>query len=158
MMAQFFLEEDIETVVGPEKGAVLLSHDVAIHLTRLKGDEVISVSADKDGNDGFVFTDLHASFVEGRRVLVVEDILTTGTSARKTVHLTRNMGGSVIGIGALCNRGGVMPKDVGNVPVLHSLINLDLESWPEGECKLCEQDIPINTNVGHGAEFLARQK
>ena len=97
-------------------------------------------------------------FLPGRRVLVVEDVLTTGGSAKKVVELARAAGGKVIGLGVLCNRGGVTPHDVGDVPQLFALTNIPLEVWMEGDCPLCKQGVPVNTDIGKGREFLARQR
>ena len=91
------------------------------------------------------------------RVLVVEDILTTGGSVKKVIEATRAIGGEVVGLGVLCNRGGITSHDVGDVPKLFALVNVTLESWTEAECPLCAKGIPINTDVGKGRDFLARK-
>lgn len=88
----------------------------------------------------------------------MEDVLTTGGSVKKVVEATRAIGGKVIGLGALCNRGGITPQEVAEVPKLVALVNMRLEAWDEKDCPLCEQNIPINTDVGKGREFLARKK
>ncbi len=91
-----------------------------------------------------------------KKVLVVEDILTTGGSVKKVVEATRAIGSTVIGVGALCNRGGVTAKELGEVPQLFALINVQLDAWDEKACPLCAKKIPINTEVGKGQEFLAK--
>jgi orotate phosphoribosyltransferase len=63
----------------------------------------------------------------------------------------------VVGLGVLCNRGGVKPEDVGNPPELFALANVKLDAWDEADCPLCDQDIPINISVGKGREFLAKK-
>lgn len=95
--------------------------------------------------------------IAGKKVLVVEDILTTGGSVKKTVEAVRAIGGEVAGVAALCNRGGVTAEDIGDVPELFSLVNITLESWEASECPLCAQGVPINTSVGKGKEFLSQQ-
>jgi hypothetical protein len=49
-------------------------------------------------------------------------------------------------------------KDVAGVPKLTALVNVKLDAWDEATCPLCEQNVPVNTNVGKGREFLARRK
>jgi orotate phosphoribosyltransferase len=88
----------------------------------------------------------------------VEDVLTTGGSARRVVEATRAIGGKVVGLGVLCNRGGVTPQDVANVPELFALVNVKMNAWDEAECPLCAQGVPINTDVGKGREYLARKQ
>lgn len=100
----------------------------------------------------------YAELVSGKNVLVVEDVLTTGGSAKKVIEATRFAGGNVIGLGVLCNRGGITPEDVGNPPKLFSLLNLKLDAWDEKDCPLCAENIPINIVVGKGKEYLARKK
>ncbi|HDH31440.1 MAG TPA: phosphoribosyltransferase [Candidatus Wolfebacteria bacterium] len=156
-VGSFIKVVDIEVVVAPAIGGVILSQWVADHLTYLKGRQVFSVYAEKIGDKNFIIKRGYDKLIPGKSVLVVEDILTTGASAKKVVELTRAIGGNVVGLGVLCNRGGITPKDVGDVPELFALINIELDSWDEKDCPLCEQKIPINTDVGKGREFLKRK-
>lgn len=91
----------------------------------------------------------------GKNVLVVEDILTTGTSARNTIETARLLGCEIIGLGVLCNRGSVTREMVGNPPELFALMDVKLDSWPAEECPLCAKKVTINTTVGKGGDFLA---
>jgi len=89
---------------------------------------------------------------------VVGDVLTTGGSAKKVVEATRALGGNIVGLGVLCNRGGITPQDVADPPKLFALVNVKLDAWDEAGCPLCAQNVPINTDVGKGREFLARKR
>jgi len=93
-----------------------------------------------------------------KKILVVEDVLTTGDSARKVIEVTRALEGKVVGLGVLCNRGKVTEADVISVPRLTALLEVELAMYDAKTCPLCEQDIPINTDVGKGREFLAKQR
>jgi len=155
-LAENFLDHNVEIVIAPAVGAIILSQWVAHHLTSLSGKEVFAVYADKENGD-FTIKRGYDKFVTGKRVLVIEDILTTGSSVRKVVKETKKIGGNIVGLGALCNRGGVTPKDVGYVPELYPLMRTKLDTWDEAECMRngpCAQGIPINTDVGKGKEFL----
>lgn len=149
-------EEKVQVVVGPEKGGIILSHRVADHFRTL-GDEVVSVFAEKTGDGGFTFSRGYEKYVTGKNVLIVEDILTTGGSVKEVVELVRSHGGNVVGVAAICNRGGVSEKDIGNVPRLASLETVELPSWGEKECPLCKEGVPVNTDVGKGKAFLERK-
>ena len=81
-----------------------------------------------------------------------------GGPARKVVEARGAIGGKVVGLGVLCNRGGITPQDVADVPRLDALVNIKLEAWDEATCPLCERNVSVNTDVGKGREFLARQK
>ncbi len=109
---------------------------------------------------GFVLKRGYDKFVSGKRVLIVEDILTTGGTVMEIIKTTRAVGGIVQGVGALCNRGGIT-KEYLDVPKLHCLVDLPLETWTKEECMRtgpCSEGIPVNTQVGKGAAFLARQQ
>ena len=154
--AQKFEVDDVEVVIAPAVGGVILSQWTAHHLSLIYHRQVFGVYAEKSENgDTFVIKRGYDKLITGKNALVVEDVLTTGGSAKKVVEATRAIGGNVIGLGALCNRGGITPKDVADIPKLIALANVKLDSWDEETCPLCEQNIPINTDVGKGREFLA---
>ena len=120
--------------------------------------EVFGVYAEKSENgDAFVIKRGYDKLIAGKNVLVVEDVLTTGGSAKKVVEATRAIGGNVVGLGVLCNRGGITLQDAPDVPKLNALVNVKLDAWDETSCPLCEQNVPINVDVGKGREFLARK-
>jgi orotate phosphoribosyltransferase len=146
-------ELQVQAVVGPAIGGVILAHCVAKHLAFDSPDTVRSLFADKEG-DGFVIRRGYDRFVADKRVLIVEDILTTGSSVRGTVKAVRDVGGMVVGVAALCNRGRVTAEQL-DVPQLHCLVEMNLETWASDECPLCAAHEPINTKVGHGAEYVA---
>ncbi len=164
-IAEYFfyhVSKDIHVVIAPAIGDVILSQWVTDHLTYLKGGpyggRVLSVYAEK-AEDGktFIIKRGYDKLIPGKKVLVVEDILTTGGSAKKVIEATRALGGNVVGLGVLCNRGGITPQDVGYVPELFALVNIKMDSWEKKDCPLCKKDIPVNTDVGKGREFLANK-
>lgn len=148
----------IKVVAAPAVGGVILSQWTAYWLSKLRGETILAVFAEKS-EDGktFIFKRGYADSIAKRGILVVEDVLTTGGSARKVVEAVRNLEGDVVGLGVLCNRGGITAEDVGNVPEIFALIDLDFESWDKADCPLCAQKVPINTEVGKSREFLARK-
>ncbi len=155
-IAERFVGKNVGAVVGPATGGIILSQWVAYHLSEFEGREVYGAYADKDG-DGFAIKRGYDEIIKGKNVLVVEDLVTTGGSLRKTIGAVRIAGGNVIGAVAVCNRGNVTQEAVGNPPEFISLLTVQLEQWPESSCELCERGIPINTDVGHGKDFLARK-
>ena len=158
-IAERFAPDKVEVVIAPAIGGVILSQWTAYHLTKMNGYEVLGVYAEKsEGRNAFVIKRGYDKIVAGKNVLVVEDVLTTGGSAKKVVEATRALGGNIVGLGVLCNRGGITPEDVANPPKLFELVNVRLDAWDEKECPLCLQNVPINTDVGKGAEFLARNQ
>jgi orotate phosphoribosyltransferase len=138
-----------EVVCGPALGGIILAQWTAHHLGAL------AVYAEKVGGT-LALRRGYDRLVAGRRVLVVEDVLNTGGSVRDAVAAVRAAGGTMVGVAALCNRGGVTATDL-QVPALLSLLELSLESWEAAACPLCRDGVPVNTAVGKGREFLAAQ-
>ena len=156
-IAERFQDDIVEVVVAPAVGGVILSQGVARHLTRMTGQKVLSIYADKvEGSNGLVIKRGYEKFVPSKRVLVVDDVLTTGGSVKRLVDLVRILGGVVVGVGVLCNRGNVQPSDIGT-PKLEALISVQMATYDEAGCLLCAQGVPINTEVGEGMKFLARK-
>lgn len=155
-IAERFKDAGVEAVIGPAIGAAILSQWTAYHLCELTGREVYGVYADKDGQGGFIIKRGYDQVVKGKKTLVVEDLVTTGGSLRKVVEASRAAGADVVGAIAICNRGDVTRENVGNPPIFDQLLNVHLDSWEAAECELCEGDIPVNTDIGHGKDFLAK--
>ena len=91
--------------------------------------------------------------------MVVEDVLTTGSSAAATVKAVERAGGVVVGLGVIAN-GDNVTADVCGVSTLRSLVNINRDIFSEEACAaygLCAKGIPINTEFGHGKLFLARR-
>ena len=76
------------------------------------------------------------------KAVVVEDVVTTGGSAREVVDLVRAGGGTVVGVGALIDRSDPEnPPDL-TVP-LKALLKVPATSWEPGECPLCADGAPV---------------
>lgn len=76
---------------------------------------------------------------EGARVLIVEDVVTTGGSVAEVVALVREAGGVPVAVASIIDRGG--PKSF-DIP-LHPLLRLEVESWEAAECGLCASEVPL---------------
>jgi len=117
-----------EVVVGPALGAVVWAHEMARALG-LPG----MFTERKDGEmclrRGF-------QLEPGTRVLVVEDVLTTGGSAREVIRLLRSMQVEVTGVGAILNRSGKNPFE-GDGLDLFCLTEVEAKAWKPDDCPLC---------------------
>ncbi|MFA5173032.1 MAG: phosphoribosyltransferase family protein [Candidatus Paceibacterota bacterium] len=161
VIAEQFANDGVEVVIAPAIGGVILSQWIAHHLSEITGREVFGVYAEKkEGviDAGFIIKRGYDKIVAGKNVLVVEDVLTTGGSARAVIQATRALDGNVVGLGVLCNRGGITLEDISNPPKLFALVNIKLDAWDEANCPLCAKKIPINTDVGKGMEYLKEKK
>ena len=159
-LASHFFGKEIDAVAGPEKGGIILAQWTAYHLNRLlrkakKQKRVAALYVEKEGS-GFVLRRGYDKLVRGKKVLLVEDIITTGGSIKAVVEAVRAAGGEVVGIGALCNRGESTAETLA-VPELQTLIRLRLPSYEEKDCPMCARNMPVNTELGHGWEYLERK-
>src|SRR5262245_6448377 len=78
----------------------------------------------------------------GEPVLVVEDVFTTGKSTREAAAAVEAAGARVVAVGSIVDRG--LPPGSFRVPA-RSLLSLSVPSWPEAECPLCRQGVPVDS-------------
>jgi orotate phosphoribosyltransferase len=122
-------------VAGPTTGGVILSFEVA----RLLGIKAVIAEKPEDGSPGREFR-RGFDIGPGDRVLVVDDVLTTGGSIRDVLDAVRARGAEAVGVGVLVDRTGGR-TDFG-VPFA-AAISLDIASWPPGDCPLCARGEPL---------------
>jgi orotate phosphoribosyltransferase len=151
-IAERFAADQIEVVLAPALGGIILTQWIAHHLQALTGKTVLALFAEKaETPDGFVLKRGYEKLITGKRTLIAEDILTTGGSVKKVVSLADKLGAQVVAVAALCNRGGIQPAEIG-APVLFSLVEISLNSWSAQDCPLCKQGVPIHQSLGKGAK------
>jgi orotate phosphoribosyltransferase len=158
MMAQLCAELDVETVAAPALGGIILSQWVGYHLTQLKQKPVKAVYAEKDGNSGFKFTRGYDQYIRNKKVLVLEDLTTTGGSVKTVVDSVRSYDGQVVGVCVMVNRN---PQEVNSElfdAPFFALGELEAEAYEEDKMPAELRQRPINTQLGHGAEYLAHKK
>ena len=132
-MAEKFKDANIETVVGPVTGGILLAHETGKAL----GTRAIFTERE-NGKMTFRrgFT-LH----EGERVLIVEDIVTTGGSIREVIDVVKEHGGIPVAVSMLVDRSGGKAT-FGDVPST-ALLHMDVQTYKPEECPLCQAGIPM---------------
>lgn len=157
LFAEKYQNMGIDVVAGPAVGGIILSQWVAYHLSKLKNKEILSVFAEKDNQKNQILDRGFDKLVKGKKVLVVEDFTTTGGSVKKVVDEVKRNGGKVIATCVILNR---EPDKVNSDSIGAPFDSLDVfivQSWGEEECPMCEKKVPINTEVGHGKEFLQKK-
>ncbi len=123
----------VQVVAGPTTGGVILAYEVG----RLLG--VRGIFAEKDDAGGRSFQ--RGFRIEpGERVLVVDDILTTGGSIREVLDAVAKPGGEAVGVGVLADR--TAGKVDFGVP-LYACLSLEIESYPPDDCPLCRAGLPL---------------
>ncbi len=157
-IAEDFMPLTIDTVVGPENGAVKYAEYTTMHLARISKRPIAMVRARKvpDGKKLFYIADEDMQHIVNKKILVVEDVFTTGENAAKVIALIRSCNGIVIGVGGVWNRGNVTARDLG-VDIFISQINEQYPSYEPGEpCPGCREKIPYNMEWGHGKNLVGK--
>ncbi|MFA9288711.1 MAG: orotate phosphoribosyltransferase [Weeksellaceae bacterium] len=154
MFAEHFKDLDIDVVVAPALGGIILSQWTAHHLSALKNKEILGVYTEKDADKNQVFTRNYDKLVTGKNVLVIEDLTTTGGSVKKVVDTVRATGGTVAAVGVMVNRNPAEVKSEMFDAPFHALGVLEVSAVDEADCELCKTNVPINTNVGHGKKYM----
>jgi|ERR1700730_323320 len=133
MIAERFRTLQPELVAGPTTGGIILAYEVARQLG------VDAVYAERGESGGRV---LRRGFeIQPRtRVLVVDDVVTTGASVAETQGCIANAGGVVIGIGVLADR--TAGRTATDVPFF-ACLTLDFPSYPPDACPLCAAGTPV---------------
>lgn len=154
MLAELNKDIEVDMVVGPAVGGIVLSTWTAQHLSELQGKKVLSIFTEKTPDNGQVLKRGYDALVKGKRVLAVEDTVTTGDSVKKTIDAVTAAGGNVVQLSLIMNRDPAhINQETFGVPI-SSLISLPMESWGEDEVPDWLKKIPTNTTVGHGAKYF----
>lgn len=132
-LAAKFTHLKISCIVSPALGGLIIGHEVARALgTR-------AIFAERDAARAMILR-RGFSLSAGERVLVVEDVWTTGGSTRETMGVVSAAGGQVVAAAAIIDRsGGAL--DLG-VPA-EALLRMPVASWASADCPLCRQGIPV---------------
>ncbi len=130
---------EIDVVVAPAVGAVVLGFAVALSAGAR------SIFAERE--DGGMRLRRGFTVVPGERALVVEDVITTGTSAKEIFQLLGAAGAEALGVAALVDRSST---DVGFA--LRSVLRVEAVSWAPERCPLCRRGVALDSP---GSKFLS---
>jgi len=132
-LAKLYKDSGVDVVIGPAIGAILISYEVSRHLG------TPNIFAERDG-DGVMTLRRSFEITKGQKVLVVEDVVTTGGSVREVIKLVKEAGGEIVGVGSIVDRTGGK-VDFG-VPY-KAVLSVEVESFEPDNCPICAQGIPV---------------
>jgi len=131
-LAKKFISEKPTAIVAPALGGVLVSYEVAraigcrsLFTERDDGKMALRRGFQLDGSD---------------RVIVVEDVITTGGSTKEVMDVVKEKGARVIGVGSIIDRSSAA-IDFG-VPCA-SLLKIEVKTYKPEECPLCKAGAPV---------------
>ncbi len=132
MISSHFSKQNIQVVAGPTTGGIILAFEVAKQLG------IRGIFAEKEGT-GRIFR-RGFTINSGERVLVVDDVLTTGGSINEVIAAVKDRGGIVVGVGVLVDRS---EKEVDfGVPFFSCHRAVAITYTPQN-CPLCAAKMPL---------------
>ena len=165
-LSQRLRKHDPDLVIGPESLGRTLAGYTAMY-SRLTGLAVwcdIKEEKDSAGNTVRKWAEFSTKFDFGRlitpgmRVVVVDDLITTGCSIKLTADLISSLGGKVVAAGAVARREPDIGAEQCGVPALEVLVEVEgFVTFTESECQAfgpCAERVPMVLRPGHGHEWI----
>ncbi len=131
-MQIFFKDYEIDTVLSPALGGIIVGQEVARQLNKR------SIFAERE--DSKLTLRRGFSLLEGERVLICEDVVTTGGSVFELIDIVKNSGALLVGVGMIVDRSN--GKVQFGVPQVSS-VQLEVVSYLPEECPLCKQGLEV---------------
>lgn len=131
-LARKFKGLEIDVVIAPAGGGILVAYEIAKTLN------VRFIFAERDHGKMILRRGYHIE--EDENVLVVGDAITTGSSIREIMDLVHEKGAFTAAVGVLVDRSaGKVHFGVKK----EALLTVEIESWEQEECPLCQNDVPL---------------
>ena len=136
-LAERFAGDHVQVVVGPAMGGILLAHEIGKNL------DTRAIFTERE-NGAMTFR-RGFKIEPGERVLIVEDIVTTGGSVKEVLDVVKAAGGEIVGVGLLVDRsGGTVDLGVRTEALLHlTSEKFSTETYQPDNCPLCAANIPL---------------
>ncbi|HCV44106.1 MAG TPA: orotate phosphoribosyltransferase [Bacteroidetes bacterium] len=142
-IAMSFAGRSIDVVIAPAMGGIVVGQEVG----RLLGARTM-------------FTERKESVMQlrrgfeirrGERVLVCEDVVTTGGSVFEVMKIVNGLGGAVVGVGFIVDRsGGRVKFEVAEGGMQHSVLQMDVVTYKPDSCPLCKQGLAVDKPGSRG--------
>jgi len=127
-----FSNHEIDLVIGPAIGGIILSYEMG----RALGVKTMFTERE----NGMMTLKRGFAIPSNSKVLVVEDVVTTGGSVKEVIELVRDLGAEVIGVASIVDRSGGK-VDFGTE--FKCSIRMNVDTFIPEECPLCQRSIPL---------------
>ncbi len=131
-IARYFHDWRVDLVIAPAIGGIMVGQEVARQM-RVRG-----IFAERENKDMAIRRGFEVK--QGDRVLVCEDVVTTGGSVQEVIDLVKAAGGTIVGVACIVDR---TRKPVNFGAALLALLKMDVPVYQPEECPLCKQNISI---------------
>lgn len=154
-----------DVVVAPAISGVILGQNIAYNLSLQKKADVFFAYAEKHHANPDVRTIRrgYQNYLLNRKVLLVDDVVTTGRTLIGMAEAVRAVGGTPVGAVVICDRGSVRDlryaHDNGPMTSLgiHPLVELDLKTFKADKCPFCKSGRPVEVDYGEGVAYHRQQ-
>jgi orotate phosphoribosyltransferase len=124
---------DPQIIVAPAMGGLIIGHETARAL------DVPFIFTERA--EGEMVFRRGCGIEQGQRVVVVEDVVTTGRSTKEVISILEDLGAEVTGVASVVNRSGVA-QPFAPLPS-RALLEVEFPTWPPEDCPLCRDGEPI---------------
>lgn len=121
---------DFDLVVGPAMGGIIVAYEI--------GRQMKKPAIFTERVDGKMTLRRGFTIEKGQKILITEDVVTTGKSSYETAEVLKQLGAEVVGIACVVDRSN--GADI-QYP-LYSAVKLDIDSYEKTDCPLCKKGIP----------------
>lgn len=131
-LAESFKDDQVDIVIGPAMGGIIIAYELA----RQIGCE--NLFAERE--NGKMVLRRGFTIPKGARVVVAEDVVTTGGSVREVIDIVKEQGGELVGVAVLVDRSN------GNVDFGTKLVpayQAEVVSYEEDRCPICNSGLPL---------------
>ncbi len=133
-IAQAFKDDKIDIVAGPALGGIILAYEVSRQMN------IRNIFAERD-NKGNMALRRGFNINKGDRVLITENVITTGGSVVEVMDVLKKAGADIAGVALVVDRtNGMIDFGVKT----HAVLSMEVISWEKEDCPLCKKDMPID--------------
>ena len=130
-IASRFRDDKIDVVIAPAMGGIVVGQEV--------GRQLGSRTVFAERKDGVMQLRRGFEIKKGERVLVCEDVITTGGSVNEVIEIVKRNGGNIVGVGAIVDRSGGKAE----FPRFTPTLTMEVITYTPESCPLCRQGMPV---------------
>lgn len=145
---------NFDIILAPAVAGTVLGQNIAYNISLEHNKNIRFAYADKQHNTRTIRRG-YQDLIKNKRVLLVDDIVSTGNTLIYMAEAVTNLGGIPVGAVAICDRGKVRSikykradKEIFSELTIAALVELDLQTFPKDNCPLCKSGRPLDTTLG----------
>lgn len=131
-VAEQLKDKRIDAVVGPAMGGIIVAYELGRQL------DVINMFTERENDKMTLRRGFHLE--KGQRVVIAEDVVTTGKSSLETIKALEEYGVEVVGLACIANRSG--KESLEGYPIF-AACSLQIDSFDKDDCPLCKKGVEI---------------